>query len=235
MWKKKKEQKAQQSGDAFTTSVSDLMAGLLSIFILALCYFMLNFQTVTNKYTGNTELRNQLLKDVGKDLQAQGLQVRIDTKQGVLRFPDSVLFESGEANIKEQGQAAGGKLRQSLLKTMTRTEYREALETVFIEGHTDKVPIHYEFFQSNCELSTQRAINTWNLMRNDVPEFNWLVNPRGEPIFSCSGYAETRPVRENGLDPNSEEGRAANRRIDIRFVMMPPQDPGEKPSGGSHG
>lgn len=235
MWKKKKEEKNQQSGDAFTTSVSDLMAGLLSIFILALCYFMLNFQTVTNKYTGNTELRNQLLKDVGKDLQAQGLQVRIDTKQGVLRIPESVLFESGEANIKEQGQAAVSKLSQSLLKTMTRPEYREALETVFIEGHTDNVPIHNEFFQSNWELSTQRAINTWNLMRNDVPEFNWLVNPRGEPIFSCSGYAETRPVRENGLDPNSEEGRAANRRIDIRFVMMPPQDPGEKPSGGSHG
>lgn len=235
MWKKKKEEKAQQSGDAFTTSVSDLMAGLLSIFILALCYFMLNFQTVTNKYTGNTELRNQLLKDVGKDLQAQGLQVRIDTKQGVLRIPESVLFESGEANIKEQGQAAVSKLSQSLLKTMTRPEYREALETVFIEGHTDNVPIHNEFFQSNWELSTQRAINTWNLMRNDVPECNWLVNPRGEPIFSCSGYAETRPVRENGLDPNSEAGRAANRRIDIRFVMMPPQDPGEKPSGGSHG
>ena len=235
MWKKKKEEKAQQSGDAFTTSVSDLMAGLLSIFILALCYFMLNFQTVTNKYTGNTELRNQLLKDVGKDLQAQGLQVRIDTKQGVLRIPESVLFESGEANIKEQGQAAVSKLSQSLLKTMTRPEYREALETVFIEGHTDNVPIHNEFFQSNWELSAQRAINTWNLMRNDVPEFNWLVNPRGEPIFSCSGYAETRPVRENGLDPNSEAGRAANRRIDIRFVMMPPQDPGEKPSGGSHG
>jgi flagellar motor protein MotB len=235
MWKKKKEEKAQQSGDAFTTSVSDLMAGLLSIFILALCYFMLNFQTLTNKYTGNTELRNQLLKDVGKDLQAQGLQVRIDTKQGVLRIPESVLFESGEASIKEQGQAAVSKLSQSLLKTMTRPEYREALETVFIEGHTDNVPIHNEFFQSNWELSTQRAINTWNLMRNDVPEFNWLVNPRGEPIFSCSGYAETRPVRENGLDPNSEAGRAANRRIDIRFVMMPPQDPGEKPSGGSHG
>lgn len=235
MWKKKKEEKTQQSGDAFTTSVSDLMAGLLSIFILALCYFMLNFQTVTNKYTGNTELRNQLLKDVGKDLQAQGLQVRIDTKQGVLRIPESVLFESGEANIKEQGQAAVSKLSQSLLKTMTRPEYREALETVFIEGHTDNVPIHNEFFQSNWELSTQRAINTWNLMRNDVPEFNWLVNPRGEPIFSCSGYAETRPVRENGLDPNSEAGRAANRRIDIRFVMMPPQDPGEKPSGGSYG
>ena len=70
------------------------MAGLLSIFILALCYFMLNFQTVTNKYTGNTELRNQLLKDIGKDLQAQGLQVRIDTKQGVLRISERIMFES---------------------------------------------------------------------------------------------------------------------------------------------
>lgn len=235
MWKKKKEKAAEQREDAFTTSVSDLMAGLLSIFILALCYFMLNFQTVTNKYTGNTELRNQLLRDVGKDLQEQGLQVRIDTRQGVLRIPESVLFESGEANIKEQGQAAVSKLSQSLLKTMTRPEYREALETVFIEGHTDNVPISNEFFRSNWELSTQRAINTWNLMRNDVPEFNWLVNPRGEPIFSCSGYAETRPVRDNGLDPDSDAGRAANRRIDIRFVMMPPQDPGEKADGGSHG
>ena len=187
MWKKKKEQRAEQQGDAFTTSVSDLMAGLLSIFILALCYFMLNFQTVTNKYTGNTELRNQLLKDVGKDLQAQGLQVRIDTKQGVLRIPESVLFESGEANIKDQGQAAVGKLSQSLLKTMTRPEYREALETVFIEGHTDNVPIHNESFQSNWELSTQRAINNWNLMRNDGPDYNWMVTPRGEPIYSSSG------------------------------------------------
>lgn len=124
MWKKKKEKKAEQSENAFTTSVSDLMAGLLSIFILALCYFMLNFQAVTNKYTGNTELRSQLLQDVGKDLQNQGLQVKIDTKQGVLRIPESVLFESGEANIKEQGQAAVSKLSHSLMKTITRPEYR---------------------------------------------------------------------------------------------------------------
>lgn len=234
MWKKKKEKKAEQSENAFTTSVSDLMAGLLSIFILALCYFMLNFQAVTNKYTGNTELRSQLLQDVGKDLQNQGLQVKIDTKQGVLRIPESVLFESGEANIKEQGQAAVSKLSHSLMKTITRPEYRGALETVFIEGHTDNMPIHNAYFQPNWELSTQRAINTWNLMRNDEPGFNSLTNPRGDPIFSCSGYAETRPIKDNGLNPNSDAGRAANRRIDIRFVMMPPQEPGEASREENH-
>ena len=218
-----KEETDSETND-FTTSISDLMAGLLSIFILALCYFMLNYQTVTSKYTGNMELRTQMLKDVGNDLQKQGLQVHIDTKQGVLRIPESVLFESGEANIKPEGQTAVTQLSQSLYKVITRPEYKEALETVFIEGHTDNVPIHNEFFQSNWELSTQRAINTWNLMRNDIPDFNNLNNTRGEPIFSCSGYAETRPVPDNGMDNNTEEGRAANRRIDIRFVMMPPKD-----------
>ena len=208
MWKKKKKQTDSET----------------SIFILALCYFMLNYQTVTSKYTGNMELRTQMLKDVGNDLQKQGLQVHIDTKQGVLRIPESVLFESGEANIKPEGQTAVTQLSQSLYKVITRPEYKEALETVFIEGHTDNVPIHNEFFQSNWELSTQRAINTWNLMRNDIPDFNNLNNTRGEPIFSCSGYAETRPVPDNGMDNNTEEGRAANRRIDIRFVMMPPKD-----------
>ena len=50
--------------DAFAVSISDLMAGLLSIFILALTYFMLNLNQVTQQYTGNTEKRNQILQNV---------------------------------------------------------------------------------------------------------------------------------------------------------------------------
>lgn len=72
-------------------------------------------------------------------------------------------------------------------------------------------------------------------MRSDEPGFNSLTNSRGDPIFSCSGYAETRPIKDNGLDPDSAAGRAANRRIDIRFVMMPPQAPGEASSEENHG
>lgn len=210
-------------GSAFTTSLSDLMAGLLGIFILALCFFMMNFQNVTSKYTGNLQLREQMLKTVERDMQEQGVQVYIDTKQGVLRIPESVLFESGEATIKPEGFDAIQKLSLALNNMLNKKEYKEAIETIFIEGHTDNVPIENEFFHSNWELSTQRAINTWNLMRADVKPLEQAVNINNDPIFSCSGYAETRPVK-NGLDINSEEGRRANRRIDIRFVMMPPKD-----------
>lgn len=215
-------------GDAFTLSISDLMAGLLSIFILALSYFMLNLGEVTNQYTGNTEKRNELLKNMQQDMANRGVKVTIDKKQGVLRIPESVLFAQGEAVIKPEGQYAVNSLSQVLYETLTEEKYAHAVETVFIEGHTDNVPIETPEFHSNWELSTQRAINTWNLMRMDQEALNTIVNANDQPVFSCSGYAETRPITDDPYDENSEEGRAANRRIDIRVTMMPPTTSGKE-------
>ena len=79
------------------------------------------------------------------------------------------------------------------------------VETVFIEGHTDNVDIHTDEFPSNWELSTKRAINTWNLMRGDVPELDRDKNANEQPIFSCSGYADTRPIVDDEYDEDSEE------------------------------
>ena len=214
-------------GDAFTLSISDLMAGLLAIFILALSYFMLNLGEVTNQYTGNTEKRNELLEDMQQDMANRGVKVTIDKKQGVLRIPESVLFAQGEAVIKPEGYYAVSSLSQVLYETLTEEKYANAVETVFIEGHTDNVPIETPEFHSNWELSTQRAINTWNLMRMDQEALNTIVNGNDQPVFSCSGYAETRPITDDPYDENSEEGRAANRRIDIRVTMMPPTASGK--------
>lgn len=216
--------------DAFAVSISDLMAGLLSIFILALTYFMLNLNQVTQQYTGNTEKRNQILQNVQTKMNEQGVKVTIDVKQGVLRIPESILFAQGDADVKIEGQQAVSVLSQVLYEVLREEDYRNSVETIFIEGHTDNVPIENDRFQSNWELSTQRAINTWNLMRTDEPNLNTLINPNGDPLFSCSGYADTRPITDDAYDESSEAGRQANRRIDIRFAMMPPSDP----SKGNH-
>lgn len=216
--------------DAFAVSISDLMAGLLSIFILALTYFMLNLNQVTQQYTGNTEKRNQILQNVQTKMNEQGVKVTIDVKQGVLRILESILFAQGDADVKIEGQQAVSVLSQVLYEVLREEDYRNSVETIFIEGHTDNVPIENDRFQSNWELSTQRAINTWNLMRTDEPNLNTLINPNGDPLFSCSGYADTRPITDDAYDESSEAGRQANRRIDIRFAMMPPSDP----SKGDH-
>ena len=182
--------------NAFNLSISDLMAGMLSVFILAVCYFMLNLGQVKDQYMGNNAKRDQLLEEIQEEMSERGISVKIDKKQGVLR----------------------------MYQLLDKKEYKNVVETVFIEGHTDNVDIHTDEFPSNWELSTKRAINTWNLMRGDVPELDREKNANEQPIFSCSGYADTRPIVDDEYDENSEEGRQANRRIDLRFTMMPPVD-----------
>ena len=221
----------QQDSGVFNLSISDLMAGLLSVFILALCIFILSFTEKTSALTENNIKRAELVRHLEKDLLQLGIKVTIDEKRGILRIPeDSLSFGIGSAEVPNV--SAVRKIGSVLLNTLEDEKYKGKVETVFIEGHTDNVPIQNYRFNSNWELSTQRAINVWNTMRDKPNEkLSELKNrivfldevkkeliPTEEPLFSCSGYADTRPVYPN----DTVEHRKANRRIDIRFTMVPP-------------
>ena len=86
-----------------------------------------------------------------------------------------------------------------ILKKVTDKQIR-------IEGHTDNVPIGVKLrgrFPTNWELSTARATSVVRYLIEDggVDRANLLA----------VGYADTRPLVAN----DSEEGRTANRRIEI--------------------
>lgn len=210
---------APDSG-TFNLSISDLMAGLLAIFILALSYFMLNFSKATAQLTQNNVKRAEILDVIKEKMKNGGVDVQIDAKHGILRIPEGILFDVGNADIKPEGEIVINKLSDILETVLSDEEYKNAVETVFIEGHTDNVPIQNYEYPSNWELSTKRAINTWLSMEKHRPELNNLNNRNNQPVFSCSGYAETRPISKN----ITEEDKRVNRRIDIRFTMSPPSD-----------
>ena len=206
--------------DTFTISISDLMSGLLAIFILVLSYFILNFSQATAQLTQNDVTRAELLRFMQKELEREGILVTVDERHGILRISEGVLFDVGLADVKPQGQVVIKKLGSVLEVALEAEQFKGRVETIFIEGHTDNVPISNGIFPSNWELSTKRAINTWLTMSGANPKLTTLLNDKGEIIFSVSGYSDTRPIAEN----SSEEGRRENRRIDIRFSMAPPTE-----------
>ena len=208
----------EETKDFFSVSISDLMAGLLAIFILTLCYYILNFNQAAAQLTQNDIKRTEMIRTIYQELDANGIKVEIDEEHGILRISEGVLFDVGFADIKPQGVQVISMLGEVLIKTLQSDEYMGAVETIFIEGHTDNVPINNGVFPSNWELSTKRAINTWLLMQRANPDLANLKNKNEQPIFSCSGYADSRPVADNG----TEAGKSENRRIDIRFTMTPP-------------
>lgn len=98
------------------------------------------------------------------------------------------------------------------------TGQRWRLETLLIEGHTDNVPIAAGGrIRDNLELSSMRAATVYRMIRLCEPRVERLQNADRYQVLSTSGYGYTRPA-------TSDESRLnENRRIDLRFLMEPPE------------
>lgn len=177
--RRKTHDRPRELKDVFSLSISDLMSGLLAIFILTICYFILNFSQAMAQLTQNDEKRAELLDEIYTELDHDGIKVTVDEAHGILRISEGVLFDVGLADVKPEGQRVIQKLGTVLGSTLQSEKYAGSVETVFIEGHTDNVPISNGAFPSNWELSTKRAINIWQMMTAAVPGLDALRNKKG--------------------------------------------------------
>ncbi len=129
-------------------------------------------------------------------------QVTISELKGKLtvNMVDSILFDSGKAEVKKGGLEVLGKVI-SILKDVSDKSIR-------IEGHTDNVPIVgvlAKRYPTNWELSAARAINVARHLQDQG------IDP-GQ--LSAVAYGEWKPVATN----DTAEGKAKNRRIEIILV-----------------
>jgi len=188
-------------------------------------------EKVVTRLTDNDIKRRTLLKDMQELLKKRGLRVLVDEKNGILRLPEALLFDSGEAQFRTEGIQAMKQLATVLLdilpcysqapKKLTQhcQETADArLEAVLIEGHTDNKPIQTSEFKNNWSLASARALNTYNALTNYAADLENLKNPQQQALLSVSAYAERRPVATQ----ETEDGRRKNRRIDLRFLMAAP-------------
>ena len=147
---------------------------------------------------GFKELEDQLdefLKDSGLD---GDMLVSMERKGLVLRFQDSVLFDSGKADIKENAK----EILISVVEFLEKPEF--ANKEIRIEGHTDTDPLRRNArYETNWELSTARSSNVVRFLIEDMN-----LNPIR---FSAAGYGEHHPIASN----DTQENKRKNRRVDI--------------------
>lgn len=129
-------------------------------------------------------------------------QVTISELKGKLtvNMVDSILFDSGKAEVKQGGLEVLRKVI-SILKDVTDKSIR-------IEGHTDNVQIIGALakrYPTNWELSSARAINVARYLQEQG------IDPG---LLSAVAYGEWKPVGDN----DTQEGKAKNRRIEIILV-----------------
>lgn len=235
--------------ESYFIPMTDIMIGMLFIFIIIMVFIAFQVQTekdeieTLDQYSQQAqEHRKTLLERVREVLAEEGIQhLTIDYDQGILRLPEGVLFASAVAEIRPNSkphqiaQRIAGAFHEvlpcsvfqnsrppDLLSKKCQKENPDKIfvESIFIEGHTDNVPIvggvpGDQQITNNMRLSARRATNTYQVMAEHEPEILGFQSPDDKQILAASAYGDTRPLNNN----QSEVEKKQNRRIDIRILM----------------
>lgn len=141
--------------------------------------------------------RQNLLGQVRAEVsQIPGLEVAVRGSSVLMRMPETLLFDSAQANLNPNMHPTLQRLGKIMLD-FPQTK-------VTITGHTDDRPINTQQFASNWELSGARAAAVARA----------LVQGGLDPArITIAGMADQAPLLPNSSDNN----RSRNRRVEIEL------------------
>jgi len=119
-------------------------------------------------------------------------------------FPSEIFFESGSDKLQVDSLDKLRKVAKNLLEISEQIPKK--IDWILrIDGHTDKVPINNDNFNSNWHLSTSRAINIVNFfVKEGIPPHRLVA----------AGFGENYPL----INKEDPESLRKNRRIEIKLT-----------------
>jgi len=142
----------------------------------------------------------ELAEKIEEAVKEKNLDKEIDiefTAQYVqLTLNGALLFDSGSVVIKEEAMP--------LMNQLGIILQRFSEGNIEIEGHTDNVPMSGAKYSNNDELSSGRALSVFYYLEDNTTLDMSKVKH--------SGRGEYAPIADNA----TEEGRARNRRVEIK-------------------
>lgn len=149
------------------------------------------------KLMNNEELAEQVEEAVAESQLSDQIEVSFTSQYVQLTMTGALLFDSGSAALKDGATDVLDKVGVILEK------YSKG--TIEIEGHTDNVPINSARFEDNEELSSTRARTVFYYLTEHT-----ALDPT---LLKHAGMGQRVPIADN----STEEGRAKNRRVEIKI------------------
>ena len=152
-----------------------------------------------------------IAEEIEKQLANYGLQdqVEVDFNANyvMITINGALLFESGKAVLTEDAL--------SIVDNLSKILANYDNNIIEIEGHTDNVPMSSGTYENNDVLSMYRALYVAERIREVTN-----LNPA---YIKSAGRGEYVPIADN----STAEGRARNRRVEIKIYNSYSSDLGE--------
>ncbi len=210
-------------------SISDVMAGLMVIFLFIAISYMLHSNRKTdqikNLLGAHTNLHEDLSRELHDEFEGTPMnerqfrtiwQGRLSAKSLSIRFKRP--FSQGDAVVPENFKNVLDEFFPRYIAILTKTEYKDGIEEIRIEGHTssewfDRVGID-EAYYNNMELSQDRARNVLQYVLEIrhptiIDNKEWI-----KKSLTANGLSSSKLIFDSDGEQNSEESR----RVEFRVV-----------------
>lgn len=155
-----------------------------------------------NRIRNLTGMKVKVIADIKEKLSDK---ISIDEESGAIKLSSQVLFDKGEAVLKDEIKNELETTLKSYFETLLNNdEIRANLDQIIIEGHTDS---DGEYLY-NLKLSQNRALEVMNFINS------WNTDERLRKYLIASGRSFMSPVLTGGV-----EDKDASRRIEIKFTL----------------
>lgn len=209
-------------------SVSDLMTGLMVIFLFVAIAYIRRVQDNQSVLTKYVENKRDLHDKLVEEFQSEAAQGKISIHGDLsMRFENAeTLFGSGSwaltPTFKEEIANYIPRYLNILLKDSMRTKIRE----IRIEGHTDDVPypqLNSDPYIANLILSQRRTLNVMEYIKS-LPEYQEYSASDKEQLeywFTANGLSYGKALDDDSeykYVSKKEINRDRSRRVEFRLI-----------------
>ena len=212
-------QKNSNGGDenVFWVTMSDLLLGLVVIFIILFVFAITGFTTnKVNEQKNQFEVSEKLLEELKKN----NINADVDKFSGKIKISDLELFRLNSYELSPKGKAYLAKFVPVYFNTILKDKkIRDNISQIIIEGHTDSQAFSgaksdEERYFKNMDLSLKRA--------SSVAEYIVYSSYNGKKsyekdlfkLLSVQGKSSSEPVFVNGKEDFSK-----SRRVELKIMF----------------
>ena len=228
--------KKEQETEEHWVSISDVMAGLMVIFLFIAISYMLNVRLKADEiivYKNEVEklldayknlqaalykeLRAEFEGDIAKKTQFRNVwRGHLDMETLSIRFKKP--FKQGDAAVPNAFKNVLRDFFPRYIAILTKSEYRDGIAEIRIEGHTSgewqrEVTFDEAYFK-NMELSQNRSRNVLRYVLG-INRFQITLNKEWiKKNLTANGLSSSKLIRDSSGNENKEESR----RVEFRVV-----------------
>lgn len=204
----------KSSDDDQWLPVSDLMSGLMILFLFIAISLILETQKVAQSYEDNQQaIYKALVQEFEHDLEKMGAEIDPKTLTFIFKSPD-ILFETGQSNLKPSYQQTLNDFFPRYMKVIYK--YKGSIQEIRIEGHTSSewaqgIDENTAYFE-NMRLSQDRtrAVLQYVYYMQGVNQYRpWI-----KENLAAVGLSSSKIVR----DQKNLENREQSKRVTFRII-----------------